>query len=419
MTTIPASGGGPAPGLGRRVLVPVANPASAGPFLELAARIARADGGRVELVSVLPPGASDDERRATLAALADGEAVAAGLGVAVRARAIADEDVARAVLADVERLDASLVLMGWRGTSSTSDVFGRLIDRIVGRSHVPLAIARLGVGRHRRVVLPVSADHLLPGGSGGLCLAARLADRLRADTMEPTTLLRTGPRGEQLPAEVAALGDRIHHDPRRTDRAVAAFARADDLVVAAVAPTVSGLRAATTHLAWAAPESTLLVAIDVGPRAETGLDRAVGSVTVRPERLEASPEEQRAVRVIVTARLPEDGRVTLDALERVLRPIGTVEQPMTWWPVDDARAHVRATVSVHARTIDAAIGRVMAAVRDSDALAGAEISYDLEGGAREQWLRSDQLSVRRDEVTVTARPMRPEAPATEPTEAPR
>lgn len=386
--------------LGHTVLVPVANPASTRPLLLCAARIAVADDGRVELVTVLRPGASADEHAHAWQGLADAEEAATTLGATARGRVVTAKDAATGVLDAIDELEASLVLMGWRGSSSTSDVFGRLIDTVVGRSTVPLAVVRLGTVPFRRVLLPVSSDHLLPGGASGLCLAARLADRLRVGAQDPTTLLRTGPREVELPAELAALGDRVHHDPRRTDQAVGAFARADDLIVAAVAPTVSGLRAATTHLAWSAPDATLLVAVDVGPTREPGLADAVDQAGAPAP--DSVPDATREVRIVVTARLPDDGAITPEHVDQVLRQAGVTEQLMAWWPAGDARPHVRATVTVRAAGVNAAIGAVMVAVHDAPQMSGAEISYDVDRGRpmyRQSSAQMDDLGVVDDHGT--------------------
>jgi hypothetical protein len=384
--------------LGRTVLVPVANPASTRPLLLCAARIAAADQGRVELVTVLRTGASSDEHAHAWQGLADAEDAAKTLGATARGRVVTASDPASGVLATIDELEASLVLMGWRGSSSTSDVFGRLIDTVVGRSTVPLAVVRLGTVPFRRVLLPVSSDHLLPGGASGLCLAARLADRLRVGAEHPTTLLRTGPRELELPAEVAALGDRVHHDARRTDQAVGAFARADDLVVAAVAPTVSGLRAATTHLAWAAPDATLLVAVDVGPTRETGLARAVEQAgEPAPTTV---PDATHDFHIVVTARLPDDRTITPEHVDRVLRRAGATDHLMAWWPSGDPRPHVRATVTVRAAGVNAAMGVVMVAVHDADEMSGADISYDVDRG-RPMYRRSSAQQV--DDVAAPER----------------
>jgi nucleotide-binding universal stress UspA family protein len=368
----------PATGPGNRIVVPVVNPASVPALLGIAARLAAADRGTVVPVTCIRPDAPADERAHAWQAIAEAERLGREHGVRVAGQVLEGHQVADAVLDAIRDVDASLVVMGWRGRSSTSNVFGALIDTIVGRSSVPLAVIRLGTRPFRRVVLPVSADHLLPGGDRGLCLAVRLAARLGAEVPEPTTVLRTGSREVELPTQIAELGDRVHHDPRRTDQAVGAFARADDLVVAAVAPTVSGLRAATTHLAWAAPDATLLVAVDVGRPRETGLDEAVGAAgSPRPP---APARGERDVRIVVTVRLPAPTDHATDELDRVLRTAGRTDHLMAWWPADDPSPHVRATVTVRSRDVNSALAAVMVAVHDADAFSGAEISYEVDRG---------------------------------------
>ncbi len=364
------------PALGRAVLVPVANPASVRPLLTCAAHLARADDGRIEIVTVLRPHAPADEHAYAWQGLADAEHLHSELGVPIRGRVVHADEPASGVLHAIRECSASLVLMGWRGISSTTDVFGQLIDRIVGHSSAPLAVLRLGTHSPARVVLPVSADHLLPGGGSALQLAAGLAERLAATMDEPATILRTGVREGSLPPSIARLGDRVHHDPRRNHQAVAAFATPQDMIVAPVAPTVSGLRAATTHLAWAAPDASLLVAIDVGPQRESGLADAVEDAG-RPAPAEPAQAE-RTFRIVVTVRLPLDHPIDTDSVEQALRDAGRTEHVMTWWPIDDEQPHVRATVIVEAPTANRAIAQVMTAIHDAPQLRGAEISYDLE-----------------------------------------
>ncbi len=380
------------PGLGTRIVVPVANPTSVRPLLACAAHIARSDGGTVEVITVLHPDAPADEQAHAWSGLSLAEEIARDLGVTARGRVVTAQRAADGVLRALDELGATLVLMGWRGSSSTTDVFGTLIDQIVGRSSTPLAIVRLGTDQAQRVLLPVSDDHLLPGGESGLELAADLAHRFSQAYDEPATVLRTGAREPALPPQVMALGDRVHHDPRRTHQAVAAFARPDHLVIATVAPTVSGLRAATTHLAWAAPDATLLVAIDTGPSRETGLVDAVEAAGSPAPR--TVPDDQHPVRIVVTARLPDDRAVTPDHLDRVLRSAGDTDHLMAWWPAGDPRPHVRATVTVTASGVNAAIAAVMVAVHEAPELRGAEISYDVDRGA---------VTLRTDAVEVQAR----------------
>ena len=365
----------PSVGIGRCILVPIANPASVRPLLELAAELVDAD-GQIIMLTVLRPDAAADAHADAWQGMATAESVARQLGVTARGEVRTDPRLGDAVLAAIGERGASLVLMGWQGSSSTTDVFGRLIDHVVGRSAVPLAVVRTGAVQHDRILLPVSADHLLPGGGGGLTLAVDLADRLRQRTSRPTTVLRTGALGQDLPDAVAALGDRVHHDPRRTHQAVAAFAGPSDLIVAPVAPTVSGLRAATTHLAWAAPDATLLVAIDVGPVAGRSLASAVaGAGRPAPPPTGGRPAE---IRLVVTVRLPDDRDVSPDEVERILARSGRTDHLMAWWPTDDNRPHVRATVQLVAADTNRAIARVTRVLQEVDELAGAEITYALE-----------------------------------------
>lgn len=368
----------PIPAPDRPILVPVANPASIDPLLVHAAALA-GDGGSVHLVTVLGEEASSDDHAHAWQGLTEAESRAKELGVTASGQVRTASDAATGVLAAIAERRPALVVMGWRGQSSTTDVFGRLIDQVVGRSSVPLAVIRPGMATPERLLFPVSEEHLLPGGTGSLALAVELTRRLREHTCHPSTVLRTGQRTGDLPEEVAALGDRIHHDPRRTHKAVEAFARPTDLIVAAVAPTASGLRGATTHLAWAAPDATLLVAVDVGPTRDTDLVDAVAAAGQPGPTRVAPPTEE--VRIVVTIRLPEEQDVRPERVEEILRSAGETDLLMSWWPASDTRAHIGATVTVTGGGVNAAMATVMTAVHDAPELRGAEITYDLDRGA--------------------------------------
>ena len=365
------------PGSAQPILVPVANPASAPPLLRYAADLA-GSGGTVDLLTVVGPDASAETHAHAWQGLTAAEELAAGLGVEVRGQVRTAEGPGTGVLEAIADRDPWLVLMGWRGTTSASDVFGRLIDHVVGRSSVPLAVIRLGLEPVDRIVVPISAEHLLPGGSGSLTLAADLTSRIRSSTSHPTTVLRVGSREHDLPAAIQRLGDRVHHDPRRIHRAVEAFAHPADLIIAPVAPTASGLRAATTHLAWAAPHATLLVAVDVGPVPQESLVDAVLDAGSPPPTRQVPPRREQ--RIVVTIRLPDGQALEAEAVEDILRDVGMVELVMSWWPAEDDRAHVGATVTVTSEGPNRALASVMTAMHDAPLLAGAEISYELDRG---------------------------------------
>lgn len=361
--------------LGSHVVVPIVNPDSAVPLLRLAARIAHADAGRITAVTVVPrhaPQRVRDDAAATVSTVratpVDGVPVD---GIVVEAARPSD-----GVLDAVQTHGGSLVVMGWAGRSTTTEVFGQLIDSVVGRSRVPLLVVRAGLGPVTRALLPLSADHLEPGGERGLDLAATVTARLRRDL--DVALVRTGPRDVPLPTHLAALGDRVHHDPRRTDQAVAAIARPSDLIVAAVAPTAAGLRNATTHLAWAAPDATLVVALDVGPTADEadGDDDLPSAVSHAGEAAPATVELPERIAIDVTVRTEEDGRAASAALLAVLQPLGEVRDHLIWWPEGEP-THLRATVELDAAAVNAAVGEVMQAVHDDAAFHGAEITYEV------------------------------------------
>jgi hypothetical protein len=72
---------------------------------------------------------------------------------------------------------------------------------------------------------------------------------------------------------------------------------------------------------------------------------------------------------------------TPEDLDRVLRAAGATDHLMAWWPAGDTRPHVRATVTVTATSVNAALSAVMVAVHEAPSFSGAEITYDVDRGA--------------------------------------
>jgi len=357
---------------GSAVLVPVTHPESAVTLLRLAAQLTDEE-GLIVPVTVLPPHARGAQQAAARELLANAEDTARSLGVQARGMVAVDESVANGVLDAARECAATLVVMGWKGRSSHQNVFGSLIDSIAGRSSVPLAVARLGEKSFRRLLLPVSDDHLASVAAGGVRLATGLTRRLHDRTGAPVMVVRSGRGDEPLPADVAALSDRVHRDPRRLDLAVGAAARADDLVVVPVAATVSGLRTATTHVAWAAPDASLLIAVDVGPIPATeDLAPAVSSAG-DPSPADKSVGPSTGHRVLVTVCMPTRAD-RADLLESVLWPLGEVELQGSEYD-DRGRLCVKAEVAVTATDTNAALGDVMEALHHAPGFDGAEISY--------------------------------------------
>lgn len=363
---------------GNRVLLPVVSPESA-PHLATVALGLVGGGGEVIAMSVVPP----DADRATVAdadrVLAAMEDLVDGTGVAIDTVVVAAESVARAVHDAALARNVDVVVMGWAGSGSSQSAFGSIVDHVVGRSRVPLLMVRPGRRLPTSVLLAFDTDQLHPSGRRGLVLAARVAAALRDRNGWPLTLLQTGMEdGPDLPPEVAELTDRIHHDPRRRHEALAAARHDDQLVVAPVAPTVAGLRSATSRINWAAGDATLAVAVDVGPigsREDLTHATAPPLRAVPPAESAAEPRPARlhGIAVTATAEEPPDRQ----AVQQALAAVGEVSGIRTWWSGPDREPHLSLVVSVVAESDSLAIGRVLDVVDTLPALAGARVRYDL------------------------------------------
>lgn len=366
---------------GSTVLTLVTNPVSAPTLARLAAMLAAPVSGTVVPLTVISQreAASRDAERLHAAAQAliiRTEEIAQKAGVASRGLVAVDDAVADAVLDAADERGASLVVMGWQGHSTQQNVFGAIIDSVVGRSAIPLAITRLQPHPWRRVLLPIDDDHLGAGGSWGVRLAAAVAGRLADGAGARVRVLRTGPSRRPLPRVVQALTDRLHHDPRRLDIAVGAAAGPEDLIVVPVAPTESGLRSSATHIAWAAPEASLLVAIDAGPVRVEKLAGAVEQAGKQPPAAPAAPAVVASGHAItVTARRADGDAAELRPhVTRALEPLGPVSDAPGDDDDDDA---LRLRVVVDTGDGNVAMTRVMTALHEAPGMEGAEIRYDL------------------------------------------
>lgn len=374
-------------GLGDTIVVPVISPSSAAVLSDFAARLAIADSGLVVPMSVAAASADAEHIAAAEALLREAENAATAAGSRAQGQLVRHSSVAEAVLETVAGVTGTLTVMGWQGIPPTPPpqapaaggsqpqgrVFGQLIDSIIGRAGTPLAVVRHADNPFDRILLPIAEDALLPGGLRGVGLAADLADRLARSVRAPVTLLRAGPVGEPLPDRILALSDRVHHDPRRVDRALASAVRDSDLVVVPVDPTASGLRAATTQVAWASSKAWLVLAVDAVPAPEGDLADAVRLAGTPP------PEEPAEVaglhEVVVTIGCRED-TPSDEAFIDALRTAGTVTDFSAW--VDRrGRSWRQAAVQVDGRSASAAVGAVMDLLAASEAFAHADITYDV------------------------------------------
>lgn len=252
--------------LGEAVLVPVANPDSAGGLVRLAALLARPDSGTVMPLTVVGPEASDSELDSRRELTARAESIALSRGVEAVGLVRIDGSPAAGALHTVVEHRASFMLVGWKGyAGARENLFGSVIDSIVVHSSIPLAVTRLQERPYSRILLCVFAGTLPLSRRPGVQLAAEIARRLHAGTGVPVVVLTDSADGA-LDDLLRGLDATVTRDQRRQHVVVGDHARPDDLVVVSVSPTETGLRTAATRIAWAAPESSILVALDAGVR---------------------------------------------------------------------------------------------------------------------------------------------------------
>lgn len=361
--------------VGARILLPVARPASLDSLLPIASAMAAADDGHVVPVTVVAPRAPVEDVRAAAELALDAERRLRAEGISASGVVAEASSVAVGVRSIVRSERATLVIMGWRGMADTSQAFDATVDDVVGRSSVPLLVVRPAELAPARVVVPLTASHVLPHGRGGLVLATTLARRLSAARDLAVSILWAGDDHPDVPEQVRALSDRVHHDPRRLDRAVGAMAQPGDVVVAAVAPTAAGLREITTHVTVATPDATLVVAIDPGPRRPRGLGAAVADAVPLVVDDHGEPVEHV---VTVTVEPPDGTTLRRRRLVRALAHLGPVSDVEVQWRAATGAQRLRVEVRLRAVGTTAALGEVMSALHDAPAVAGAHLHYDIE-----------------------------------------
>ncbi len=172
----------------RRVLIPLANPATAEALMDLAFVVRGADGGDEPII---PLSVAPDEGHATEAWVAEAEQMLAGAvrhaaaaEVPVRPVTRVDANVAAGIARGVAETRASVVIIGWDGLRTASRaIFGTVLDQLLERTRQMLVVAKL---RHplnvtRRLVVLVSpAADRHPGFADALATVNRIASGMGA-----------------------------------------------------------------------------------------------------------------------------------------------------------------------------------------------------------------------------------------------
>lgn len=249
--------------LGQVVVVPVANPRTAGPLMKLGALVAGPDSGAVVAVNILGFDADrevvDEQKEIT----AQAEQVALRHGAEARSLVRIDASPTAGVLHTVVEEGATSVLVGWKGyANARENFFGGVIDNILARSPVPVLVCRPGLDeRVRRIVLSVTLGDLDPSGAIGLELAVDVASRMARQAEAPLKVVteEEDRRLDELLENVRKV--EVVCDQRKPTIALRSHTEEGDVVVIGTSPSRAGLGHNATRLARAVPGRTVVATV--------------------------------------------------------------------------------------------------------------------------------------------------------------
>ncbi|HEX5871653.1 MAG TPA: PTS sugar transporter subunit IIA, partial [Longimicrobium sp.] len=171
----------------RRVMIPLANPATAEALMDLAFAVRGADTDE----PVIPLSVALDKGHSTEAWVAEAEQMLAGAvrhataaEVAVRPVTRVDANVAAGIARGVAETRASVVVIGWDGQRGGGRaVFVSVLDQVLERTRQMVLVAKLGhplnVTRRLVVLVPPAADRH-PGFADALATVNRIASGIGA-----------------------------------------------------------------------------------------------------------------------------------------------------------------------------------------------------------------------------------------------
>jgi Kef-type K+ transport system membrane component KefB len=250
--------------LGDVVVVPMANPATAPRLVRIASVFARADGGIVVPLMVVP--SETEEAQLEQARDLDDEVMEVAQSAGAEARSVlridasADAGIAHTV---VEQR-GSLLVMGWKGgTVRREALFGGIIDRVLSRTAVPTLLVHEGHWDVRRVLLVIDETVTAAAGSPALGLAieaARLLSREAGVKVEVVTNQEDRGVDERVARHLSVP---VQHDARRRSIVVKDLARSTDLIIIPTIGDEPNLTSVAARIVRATPEgASLLVAVD-------------------------------------------------------------------------------------------------------------------------------------------------------------
>jgi Kef-type K+ transport system membrane component KefB len=250
--------------LGEVVVVPLANPATAPRLMRIASAFARADGGIVVPLMVVP--SETDASRLRQARDLDDEVMAVAQSAGAEARSVLRIDASpeAGIAHTLIEHQGSLLVMGWKGgTIRRGALFGGIIDGVLSRTAMPTLLVHEGTWDVRRVLLVVDETVTTGAGAPALGLAIEAARLLSKEAGVKVEVV-TNQEDRDLDQRIAQhLGVPVQHDARRRSIVVKDRAQATDLVIIPTIGDEPNLTSVAARIVRATPgDASLLVAVD-------------------------------------------------------------------------------------------------------------------------------------------------------------
>jgi Kef-type K+ transport system membrane component KefB len=250
--------------LGEVVVVPLANPATAPRLMRIASAFARADGGIVVPLMVVP--SETDAARLRQARDLDDEVMAVAQSAGAEARSVLRIDASpeAGIAHTLIEHQGSLLVMGWKGgTIRRGALFGGIIDGVLSRTAMPTLLVHEGTWDVRRVLLVVDETVTTGAGAPALGLAIEAARLLSKEAGVKVEVV-TNQEDRDLDQRIAQhLGVPVQHDARRRSIVVKDRAQATDLVIIPTIGDEPNLTSVAARIVRATPgDASLLVAVD-------------------------------------------------------------------------------------------------------------------------------------------------------------
>jgi chloride channel protein, CIC family len=201
------------PSTGRgRLLVPVANPETAGILLLMAAAIARDRHYEIDCVQVMliPRHSSPSETQVRTAnsrrLLRQAEVLAKKWQIPLHTQIRVTHDVAQAILEIVNEQHIDLILMGWKGSTSTPGrIFGTVVDTVIRQATCEVVLVKLGkTPQFNRWLVPIAGGPNSP-------LAIKLLPALITLGDKPEIRLTQVFKPSELKPDMSVLEQTIRH----------------------------------------------------------------------------------------------------------------------------------------------------------------------------------------------------------------